>query len=170
MRSTRRVGKPSVTLDDIRHFRQLGSKAPGHPEYHWVSGVEDDDRPARPGHRDQRRHGDRAKVAGQPLQQARLRHLRLQHLCDLRRRLPDGRRRLGGRLARRSSSARRPVLDLRQQPHHHRRQHQNHLHRGRGGALPCLSVECAAGRRRQRSASGSRMRLRSSARPRAGRR
>ncbi|HUK47518.1 MAG TPA: transketolase [Terriglobales bacterium] len=34
------VGHPSVTLDDIRHFRQLGSKAPGHPEYHWVSGVE----------------------------------------------------------------------------------------------------------------------------------
>jgi transketolase len=34
------VGKPSVTLDDIRHFRQLDSKAPGHPEYHWVSGVE----------------------------------------------------------------------------------------------------------------------------------
>jgi transketolase len=34
------LGKPSVTLDDIRHFRQLGSKAPGHPEYHWVSGVE----------------------------------------------------------------------------------------------------------------------------------
>jgi transketolase len=35
-----RLGKPSVTLDDIRHFRQLDSKAPGHPEYHWVSGVE----------------------------------------------------------------------------------------------------------------------------------
>ena len=35
-----KVGKPSVTLDDIRHFRQLNSKAPGHPEYHWVSGVE----------------------------------------------------------------------------------------------------------------------------------
>jgi transketolase len=35
-----RLGKPSVTLDDIRHFRQLGSKAPGHPEYHLVSGVE----------------------------------------------------------------------------------------------------------------------------------
>jgi len=34
------VGKPSVTLDDIRRFRQLNSKAPGHPEYHWVSGVE----------------------------------------------------------------------------------------------------------------------------------
>jgi len=35
-----RLGKPSVSLDDIRHFRQLDSKAPGHPEYHWVSGVE----------------------------------------------------------------------------------------------------------------------------------
>jgi transketolase len=35
-----RLGKPSITLDDIRHFRQLGSKAPGHPEYHWTSGVE----------------------------------------------------------------------------------------------------------------------------------
>jgi transketolase len=35
-----RTGQPSVTLDDIRHFRQLDSKAPGHPEYHWVSGVE----------------------------------------------------------------------------------------------------------------------------------
>src|SRR5499427_2940631 len=34
------IGKPSVTLDDIRHFRQLDSKAPGHPEYHLVSGVE----------------------------------------------------------------------------------------------------------------------------------
>jgi transketolase len=35
-----RLGHPSVTLDDIRRFRQLSSKAPGHPEYHWVSGVE----------------------------------------------------------------------------------------------------------------------------------
>jgi transketolase len=34
------LGEPAVTLDDIRHFRQLDSKAPGHPEYHWVSGVE----------------------------------------------------------------------------------------------------------------------------------
>jgi transketolase len=35
-----RLGHPSVSLDDIRRFRQLDSKAPGHPEYHWVSGVE----------------------------------------------------------------------------------------------------------------------------------
>ena len=34
------LGQPSVSLDDIRNFRQLDSRAPGHPEYHWVSGVE----------------------------------------------------------------------------------------------------------------------------------
>ena len=35
-----RVGRPSVTLDDIRCFRQLDSRCPGHPEYRWTSGVE----------------------------------------------------------------------------------------------------------------------------------
>ena len=35
-----RLGHDSVTLDDIKHFRQIGSHAPGHPEYHLVSGVE----------------------------------------------------------------------------------------------------------------------------------
>jgi transketolase len=34
------LGQPSVTLDDIRNFRRLDSKAPGYPEYHLVSGVE----------------------------------------------------------------------------------------------------------------------------------
>lgn len=35
-----RLDELSVTLDDIKHFRQLGSKCPGHPEYRWTSGVE----------------------------------------------------------------------------------------------------------------------------------
>jgi transketolase len=34
------VGQPSVTLDDIKKFRQLDSACPGHPEYRWTSGVE----------------------------------------------------------------------------------------------------------------------------------
>ena len=42
------VGKPAGTLDDIRRFRQLGSKAPGHPEYRFVSGVETTTGPAMP--------------------------------------------------------------------------------------------------------------------------
>ena len=34
-----RLGEPAVSLDDIKRFRQLGSKCPGHPEYHLTSGV-----------------------------------------------------------------------------------------------------------------------------------
>jgi transketolase len=34
------VGDPAVSLADIESFRQLGSPAPGHPEYRWTSGVE----------------------------------------------------------------------------------------------------------------------------------
>ena len=35
-----RLGTPTVTLEDLKRFRQLESKCPGHPEYHWTSGVE----------------------------------------------------------------------------------------------------------------------------------
>jgi transketolase len=34
------LGELSVSLDDIKCFRQLDSKCPGHPEYRWTSGVE----------------------------------------------------------------------------------------------------------------------------------
>jgi transketolase len=34
------LAAPAVTLDDIRHFRQLDSRCPGHPEYRWTTGVE----------------------------------------------------------------------------------------------------------------------------------
>jgi transketolase len=35
-----RLGELSVPLDDIKRFRQLDSKCPGHPEYRWTSGIE----------------------------------------------------------------------------------------------------------------------------------
>ena len=35
-----RLGELSVGLEDIKCFRQLESRAPGHPEYRWTSGVE----------------------------------------------------------------------------------------------------------------------------------
>ena len=35
-----KTGEVSVTLDDIKRFRQLDSRCPGHPEYRWTSGVE----------------------------------------------------------------------------------------------------------------------------------
>ena len=30
------VGEPAVSLEDLRRFRQLDSKCPGHPEYRWT--------------------------------------------------------------------------------------------------------------------------------------
>jgi transketolase len=34
------LNRPAVTLDDLKNFRQLDSRCPGHPEYRWTSGVE----------------------------------------------------------------------------------------------------------------------------------
>ena len=32
--------REAVTLDDLKRFRQAGSRCTGHPEYRWTSGVE----------------------------------------------------------------------------------------------------------------------------------
>ncbi|MEU2263144.1 transketolase [Streptomyces sp. NPDC019645] len=34
------LGRPAVTMEDLKSFRQLDSRCPGHPEYRWTSGVE----------------------------------------------------------------------------------------------------------------------------------
>src|ERR1051325_12207413 len=34
------IDEPAISLDDIKQFRQLDSKTPGHPEFHITSGVE----------------------------------------------------------------------------------------------------------------------------------
>ena len=34
------LGTLSVPLDDLKRFRQLDSRCPGHPEYRWTSGIE----------------------------------------------------------------------------------------------------------------------------------
>jgi transketolase len=34
------AGSPGLSIDDLQHFRQLGSKTPGHPEWHHTIGVE----------------------------------------------------------------------------------------------------------------------------------
>src|SRR5215204_2309050 len=35
-----RLGELAVPLEDIKRFRQIDSRCPGHPEYRWTSGVE----------------------------------------------------------------------------------------------------------------------------------
>ena len=122
-RTTSRSDEPSVPLDEIKRFRQLDSRCPGHPEYRWTTRRRNHHRPAGPGRRQQRRHGDRRQLAGRALQPARLRAVRLQRLRLVQRRRPDGRRLQRSRLARRPPEALEPLLDLRRQPHHHRRPH-----------------------------------------------
>ncbi len=39
-RKYERLGELAVPLEDIKNFRQLDSRCPGHPEYRWTSGVE----------------------------------------------------------------------------------------------------------------------------------
>ena len=101
-----RLGKPSVTLEDIRHFRQLDSKAPGHPEYHWVSGVETTTGPLGQGIATSVGMAIARKWLASRYNRPGFDAVRLQHLRGLRRRLPDGRRGLGGGLARRPSRPR----------------------------------------------------------------
>ena len=63
-------GDKSLTIDDLKHFRQLGSKTPGHPEYRPHDRRRDDDRAARAGDRHRRRHGDRRADAGRRISAA----------------------------------------------------------------------------------------------------
>ena len=107
-----RLGQPSVSLEDIRRFRQLGSKAPGHPEYHWVSGVETTTGPLGQGVATSVGMAIAQKWLADRYNRSGLRDLRLRHLRRVRRRLPDGGR--GGRsgVAGRAPRSGQPLLGL----------------------------------------------------------
>ena len=114
------LGEPSVPLESIKKFRQLDSKCPGHPEYRWTSGVETTTGPLGQGVATSVGMAVAGKWMAAPLQPARVPDVRLRRLRHRRRRLPDGRGQLRGRQPRRAPEALEPLLDLRQQPHHHR--------------------------------------------------
>ena len=60
-----------LSLDDLKQFRQWGSKTPGHPEYHHVPGLEVTTGPLGQGVSQLRRHGDGATLAGRAVRQRR---------------------------------------------------------------------------------------------------
>ena len=62
------LGRPAVTLDDLKTFRQLDSQLSRPPRIPVDQRGRDDDRPARPGRRDVGGHGGRRAVARRPLQ------------------------------------------------------------------------------------------------------
>ena len=99
------LGELSVKLEDIKHFRQLDSKAAGHPEYRWTSGVETTTGPLGQGVGTSVGMAIAGQVARRPLQPARLRDVRLRRLRARRRRRPDGGRLLRGGLDRRAPAA-----------------------------------------------------------------
>ena len=61
-----------LTMDDLKNFRQLDSKTPGHPEYGHTVGVETTTGPAGPGRCQRYRHGDGGKAPGGQVQPPRL--------------------------------------------------------------------------------------------------
>ncbi len=95
------LGKLSVTLDDIKNFRQLDSKCPGHPEYRWTSGIETTTGPLGQGVATSVGMAIAARWMAQYFNRPGLRHDRLRRLRAGRRRLHDGRRERRGGLARR---------------------------------------------------------------------
>ncbi len=113
------LGKLSVTLDDIKNFRQLNSKCPGHPEYRWTSGIETTTGPLGQGVATSVGMALASRWMARVFQPAGLRDGEFQRLRAGRRRLHDGRRQRRSGLGGGAPEAVEPVLDLRQQPHHH---------------------------------------------------
>ena len=136
-----------LTLDDLEHYRVWGSKTPGHPEHHLTRRRGDDDRPARPGHRERGRHGHGGAPRARPARSRRrarhepVRPLRL--LLRVRRR-HGGRHQPRGGLPRRAPAARQPDRAVRRQQHLHRGRHQHRQVRGRGRPVRGVRLARAA--------------------------
>ena len=99
------TGVPGMDVEQLKRFRQLGSRTPGHPEYGHAPGHRDHDRPVGAGAWQRRRHGARRAAAQQPLWRG---DRKPPHLRHRRRRLPHGGHQPGGDFACRSSQARPP--------------------------------------------------------------
>ena len=124
-----------LTLDDLRRFRQWGSRTPGHPEFGHTAGRRGDHRPAGAGLRQRGRHGPRRARGASPL---RGRGVRPPRLRSGERRLHHGGRLPRGGIARRAPRPGPPARRLRRQPHHHRRPDRAGLRRrpGEDGSRP----------------------------------
>lgn len=95
-----------LSMDDIRNFRQLDSRTPGHPEYGVTPGVETTTGAAGAGTRHGRGHGACRTFACRRIQPGRLSCRQSLDLRICRRRLPYGRSVAGGLLSGRDAGTR----------------------------------------------------------------
>jgi Transketolase, thiamine diphosphate binding domain len=141
-----RLGELSVKLDDIKRFRQLDSKCPGHPEYRLTSGVETTAGPLGQAWAT-RSAWPRPASGWPPTSTSPVSSCSTSASTHFAATAHDGRHLQRGRLPGRPPRAWQPVLGLRLQSHHHRRPYRlppecvGHLDRGvsdlRGNSCRC---------------------------------
>ena len=140
-----------VTMDDLKSFRQWGSRTPGHPERGHLDGVEVTTGPLGQGI---------AMAVGMAIAEKHLAAVYNRPGFEVvdhhtyraaGRRRPDGRRLARGGFAGRNAGAGQADLSLRRQSDFAGRADEPELHRGCAEALRGLPLACAARGRRQRS-------------------
>ena len=150
----RAVGELSVTLDDIKRFRQLDSKCPGHPS--TAGPPASKPRPVRSGKASPRASGWRSRAGGWP----RTSTAPASTMFDFDVYALGGDGCLMEGISHEAASLaghlkpRQPLLDLRQQPHLDRGPHRARLLRRRGDPLPRLWLERDPRGQRQRPGDG----------------
>ena len=135
------LGEPAVSIDDIKNFRQLDSKTPGHPEYRLTSGVETTTGPLGQGVATSvgMAIGSKWLAAHYNTPGFDLFDFDVYALCgdgDMMEGVSSEAASLAG-----APEALQPLLDLRLQPDHHRRLDRPGLHRGHRLAVRRLRLE-----------------------------